>query len=60
MKRFFFSQTPSLPSSKVEDIEEKSTKRKDGISGNYIIDVNILLVVLSEEMLCPKCLSAVK
>ena len=40
---FSVSQTPSLSSSKVEDIEEESPKRKEGISGNHIIDVNILL-----------------
>ena len=38
---FSVSQTPSLSSSKVEDKEEESTKRKKGISGNRIIDVNI-------------------
>ena len=42
---FSVSQTPSLSSSKVEDIEEESPKRKESISGNHIIDVNILLVV---------------
>ena len=42
---FSVSQTPSLSSSKVEDIEEESPKRKESISGNRIIDVNILLVV---------------
>ena len=41
---FSVSQTPSLSSSKVEDIEEESPKRKS-ISGNHIIDVNIVLVV---------------
>ena len=41
----FFSQTPSWSSFKVEDIEEESPKRKESISGNHIIDVNILLVV---------------
>ena len=40
---FSVSQTPSLSSSKVEDIEEESPKRKEGISGNHIIDVNTLL-----------------
>ena len=39
------SQTTSLSSSKVEDIEEESPKRKDSISENHITDVNILLVV---------------
>ena len=43
---FSVSQTSSLSSYKVEDIEEESTKRKESISGNRIIDVNILLVVL--------------
>ena len=42
---FSVSQTPSLSSSKVEDIEEESPKRKESISGNHIIDVNILLAV---------------
>ena len=42
---FSVSQTPSLSSSKVEDIEEESSKRKEKISGNRIIDVKILLVV---------------
>ena len=41
---FSVSQTPSVSSSKVEDIEEESPKRKESISGNRIIDVNILLV----------------
>ena len=35
----------SLYSSKVEDIEDESPKRKESISENHIIDVNILLVV---------------
>ena len=39
------SQTTSLSSSKVEDIEEESPKRKDSISENHITDVNILFVV---------------
>ena len=42
---FSVSQTSSLSSYKVEDIEEESTKRKESISGNRIIDVNIFLVV---------------
>ena len=42
---FSVSQTPSLSPSKVEDIEEKSPKRKGSISWNDIIDVNILLEV---------------
>ena len=42
---FSVSQTSSLSSYKVEDIEEESTKRKESVSGNRIIDVNILLVV---------------
>ena len=57
---FSVSKTPSLSSSKVEDIEEESPNRKESISGNRIIDVNILLVVfLMRYMFCPKCLSAV-
>ena len=55
---FSVSQTPSLSSSKVEDIEEESTKRKESISENRIIDVNIFSGIFG-EMLCPKCLSAV-
>ena len=43
MKRFV-SQTLSLSSSKVEDIEEESPKRKESISGNHT-NVNILLGV---------------
>ena len=39
------SQTTSLSSSKVEDIEEESPKRKDSISENHITNVNILFVV---------------
>ena len=42
---FSVSQTPSLSSSKVEDIEEESPKRKESISGNHITDVNILSMV---------------
>ena len=42
---FSVSQTSSLSSSKEEDIEEELPKRKESISGNHIIDVNILLVV---------------
>ena len=42
---FSVSQTRSVSSSKVEDIEE-SPKIKESISGNRIIDVNILLVFL--------------
>ena len=38
-------QTSSLSSTKVEDIEEEPTKRKESISGTRIIDVNILLMV---------------
>ena len=41
---FSVSQIPSLSSSKVEDIEEESPKRKESISGNHI-DVNVLLVI---------------
>ena len=40
---FSVSQTPLLSSSKVEDIEEEPSKRKESISANRIIDVNILL-----------------
>ena len=38
----------------MEDIEEESPKRKEGISGNHIIDVNILSGIFG-EMLCPMC-----
>ena len=41
---FSVSQTPSLSSSKVEDIEEESPKRKESISGDHT-NVNILLGV---------------
>ena len=46
---FSVSQTPSLSSIKVEDIEEESTKRKESIPGNRIIDVNIHSVVFLER-----------
>ena len=49
---FPVSQTPSVPSSKVENIEEGSPKRKESISGNCIIDVNIFSGIFG-EMLCP-------
>ena len=42
---FSVSQKPSLSSSKLEDMEEDTPKRKENISGNHIIDVNIILVV---------------
>ena len=42
----------------MEDIEEESIKRKESISENRIIDVNIFSGIFG-EMLCPKCLSAV-
>ena len=51
---FSVSQTPSVSSSKVENIEEGSPKRKESISGNCIIDVNILSGIFG-EMLCPMC-----
>ena len=38
-KTFSVSQTPSVSSSKVEDIEEELPKRKERISGNRVIDV---------------------
>ena len=41
---FSVPKTSSLSSSKVKDVEEESPKRKS-ISGNRVIDVNILLVV---------------
>ena len=39
-----FSVSQTFSTSKVEDIEEKSPKRKESF-WNHIIDVNILLVV---------------
>ena len=50
------SQTLSVSSSKVEDIEDESPKRKETISGNRIIDVNKLSDIFG-EMLCPECSS---
>ena len=38
-KTFSVTQTLSLSSSKVEDIEEELLKRKESISGNRVIDV---------------------
>ena len=38
-KTFSVSQTPSVSSSKVEDIEEELPKRKESISGHRVIDV---------------------
>ena len=38
-KTFSVSQTPSVSSSKVEDIEVELPKRKESISGNRVIDV---------------------
>ena len=45
---FSVSQTPSVSSSKVEDIEEESSKRKESISGNCLIDVNINIGIFGE------------
>ena len=45
IETFSVFQTLSMSSSKVEGIEEESPKRKETISGNRIIDVNVLLVV---------------
>ena len=53
---FSVSQTLSVSSSKVEDIEDESPKRKETISGNRIIDVNKLSDIFG-EMLCPECSS---
>ena len=54
---FSVSQTLSVSSSKVEDIEDESPKRKETFSGNRIIDdVNILSDNFG-EMLCPECSS---
>ena len=52
---FSVSQTPSLSSSKVEDIDEESSKRKESISGNHIK----CKYTFSDKMFCPNCLSAV-
>ena len=38
---FSVSQTPSVSSSKVEDIEEDLPKRKESISGNWIIVIDV-------------------
>ena len=55
IKRFLFLKQPqSVPSSKVEDIEEESHKRKESISGYRIIHVNILGLVMV-EILCAMC-----
>ena len=52
---FSVSQTLSVSSSKVKDIEDESPKRKETFSGNRIIDdVNILSNNFG-EMLCPEC-----
>ena len=51
---FSVSQTPSISSCKVEDLEEESPKRKESISGNRIIDVNIPSGIFG-EMLCAMC-----
>ena len=54
---FSVSQTLSVSSSKVEDIEDESPKRKETFSGNRITDdVNILSDNFG-EMLCPECSS---
>ena len=54
---FSVSQTLSVSSSKVEDIEDELPKRKETFSGNRIIDdVNILSDNFG-EMLCPECSS---
>ena len=51
---FSVFQTPPVSSSKVEDIEEESPKWKERISGNRIIDVDILSSIFG-EMLYPMC-----
>ena len=51
---FSVSQTPLVSLSRVEDIEEKSPKMKESISGNHIIVVNILKWYFG-EMLCLMC-----
>ena len=54
---FYLSQTSLVSSSKVEDIEEESLKRKENISGIRIIDVNVLSGMYSLVIcyLCPMC-----
>ena len=38
----------------MKDLEEESTKREESISGNRILDVNILIDIFG-EVLCPMC-----
>ena len=45
---FYVPQTPAVSSCKTEDIEEESSKRKGSLSGNHIINVNILNGILGE------------
>ena len=45
---FSVSQRPSMSSSKVGDIQEEPSKRKECISGNRIIDVSILSGIFGE------------
>ena len=54
---FYLSQTSLVSSSKVEDIEEESLRRKENISGIRIIDVNVLSGMYSLVIcyLCPMC-----
>ena len=40
-KTFSTSQTPSVSSTKVDDIEKESPKTKESIPGNHFIDVNM-------------------
>ena len=47
---FSVSPTSLVSSSKVEDLEEESPKRKKNISGNRIIDVNIPIGVFGEML----------
>ena len=47
---FCVSPASLVSSSKVEDLEEESPKRKKNISGNRIIDVNIPIGVFGEML----------
>ena len=61
-KRFSVSQTPSVSSSKVEDIEEGLPKKKESISRDRVIDVLYVPYLVSRffgEMVCLAHVSAV-
>ena len=48
MKRFLFLKHPQCLHLQVGDIQEEPSKRKECISGNRIIDVNILSGIFGE------------